>query len=116
MEIVKGASVKFSAVFYSIWTGDTATSTLANLTGGSGKLYVKNRDGDSDANAILTKVGTITDAVNGAMDFLIAASDTNILSYQILVCEFVAKDTNGSYIRSGVLPLTLVANVGKTLF
>jgi hypothetical protein len=116
MEMVKGASVKFSAVFYSVWTGDTATSILANLTGGSGKLYVKNRDGDSDANALFVKNGTITDAVNGAMDFLVAAADTNLLSYQNLVCEFVAKDNTGAYIRSGVLPFTLVANVGKTLF
>lgn len=116
MDIVKGASVKLTSTVYSYWSGNSATSILANLTGGTVKLYVKKRDGDSDADAILTKTGTITDAVNGVVDTLIAASDTNTLSFQNMVCEIVAKDNLGSYIRSGVLPFTLLPNVGKTLF
>lgn len=116
MDIIKGATVQVVSTIYSYWTGETGTSIIANLTGASGNLYAKKRDGDLDANAVFTKAGVITDALNGVMTFTIAAADTNGLSLTPLVYEIVVKLQDGTYIRNGVQPLILKANVGKTLF
>lgn len=116
MELVKGSSVKIVNTVYSNWTGDATTSLIANLTGATINMYVKKRDGDSDANALLTKSGNVTDAVNGVCEVVVAAGDTNNLSYMNLVYEIVVKLSDGTYVRSGVNLFTLLPNVGKTLF
>lgn len=115
-DIIKGATNKLSHTIYSVWTGQAATSTKANLTGGTVKTYFKQRDTDSDAAAILVIDGTVTDALNGGAETNITAAQTNDLSYGRLWVQTVAKDVNGNYHRSLPEFVNLVATVGKTLF
>lgn len=115
-DIIKGATQKLVHVIYSTWTGQAATSTKANLTGGTVKTYFKQRDTDSDAAAVLTITATITDALNGGAETNITAAQTNDLSYARLWVQTVAKDSTGNYHRSLPELVNLVATVGKTLF
>jgi hypothetical protein len=114
--IVKGSSVDILATVYSYWTGDASTSVIANLTGSTINAYFKNRPGDSDANAVFTKGGVVTDPTNGICKVTIAAADTNTLSQPKLYYEIVIKMADGTYIRTGVQDIILDPNVGKTLF
>jgi hypothetical protein len=116
MELIKGQSAKVQATVYSYWSGQAATSVLANLVGATIKTYIKERESDADSAALLTINGTVTDGPNGLCESAITAAQTNTLSFTRLVIETVAKLAGGDYIRSGVEPLILLPNVGKTLF
>lgn len=119
MDLIKGATYTVQVTFYSYWSGQAATSIPANITGATLKLYAKLRDGDSDANALFVKNGTVVDGPNGIASFTIAAADTNYLSYASVAWEAVAKLADGTtYIRNGANhdALNLLPNVGKTLF
>ena len=119
MDVIKGSSVAVGGVVYTNWTGDSSSSTLATpgqMTAATINLYVKQRETDSDANAVFTKSGTVLDINAATVQASVLASDTNILSYQNLVFELVVKLSDGTYHRSGVQPLNLKPNVGKTLF
>lgn len=113
--IVKGATQKITHVIYSKWTGDAATSILANLTGGSLKTYFKQRDTDSDASAILVIDGAVTDAVNGGAETNITPAQTISLSQAKLWVQTVAKDSVGANHRSTPELVDLVPTVGKTV-
>lgn len=116
MDIVKGTTGRINFTAYSYWSGNPATSTPANLTGSTTNAYFKNRDGDADAAAVLTKTGAISDAINGKGYIALTAAETVALSQSRLVYEIVTKLSDGSYTRTGVLVLNLLPNVGKTLF
>lgn len=116
MDVIKGSTFKISGIAYAYWTGEVATSVKANLAGATIKEYVKKRDTDSDAAALLTINGTVIDAPNGLYEIPFAAVDTNTLPYSKLFRETVVKLADGTYIRNGVQPLNLKPNVGKTLF
>ena len=119
MDVIKGSSIAVGGTVYTYWTGDASTSVLATsvqMTGATVNLYVKQRETDSDANAILTKSGSVLDLNAATVQASVLASDTNILSYQNMVCELVVKLSDGTYHRSGVVPFVLKPNVGKTLF
>jgi hypothetical protein len=116
IEIIKGSSVILESTVYSYWSGSVSSSITANLAGAIVKCYVKKRDGDSDANALLTINGTVTDTVNAICQVIITAAQTNGLSYPNVVFEIVVKLADGSYLRTGVEQLIIKPNVGKTLF
>ena len=119
MEFVKGSDLQLQGTVYTKWTGDISTSILATpvqMTGATCELYVKQRSTDSDANAVVVINGSVTDTVNALINFVIAASVTNSLSLQTLVCEAVTKLSDGTYQRSGLQPFTILPNVGDTLF
>lgn len=112
MDIVKGSSVKFSLTVYI----DDAATTLANLTGATIKLMVKNRITDPDASALVDRTGVVTDAVNGLAEVVMLAADSMALNYFSLKMEIVVKLSDGSYIRTGPIDLHLIEAVKKTLF
>lgn len=114
--IVKGSSFDVQLTIWSTWTGDAATSTLANLTGATGNVYFKQRPTDSDASALFTKAVSLVDPVNGTAKATVLAADTNERSQQKIVFEGVIKMADGTYIRTGVEDLVILPNVGKTLF
>lgn len=116
MEIIKGQTAEIRCTVYSFWSGQPATSTLANLTGATINAYFKNRDGDADVDALFTIAGVNVDAANGLCKIVIPASSTNGLNNTKIVFEVVVKLSNGEYIRNGVQDLILQPNVGKTLF
>lgn len=116
MEVIKGSTFKIIQVVYSYWSGQADTSTLANITGSTIKLFLKQRDSDPDSAALLTLNGTVTDGPNGECEVAFTAANTNDLSYSSLVYEVVVKLADSSYLRSGVLPFILKPNVGKVLF
>lgn len=117
MEVVKGSGFSIEHTFYKKWTGDETTSEPANLTGATIKTIVKIRASDPDSAALINKVGTITDAVNGKAITSYSGADTNGLSYSTLYYESVAKLADGAtFVRGGVRKLTLLPNVLKTLF
>lgn len=119
MDVIKGSSCVIGGVVYTNWTGDSSTSTLATpaqMTGATVNLYVKQRETDSDANAVLTISGTVLDINAATIQAVITATQTNTLSYQNMVYEIVVKLSDGTYHRSGVQPFILKPNVGKTLF
>lgn len=116
MDIIKGQSVSIISTVYSNWTGNPATSTIADITGSTIKMYVKVRETDLDAAAVLTLNGAVTDGPNGICTVPIAASDTNALSYTDIFYEIVVKLADGTYQRNGVQLFNLKPNLGKTLF
>jgi hypothetical protein len=117
LQTVKGATDKIVCTVYSVWTGSPSTSTVQDITGATIKGYFKNSEFDSDASAVFTKTGSITNATGGICEVPIAASDTNTLAQSVLYFEAVAKLSDGvTYIRSGSQPIALLSNVGKTLF
>jgi leucyl aminopeptidase (aminopeptidase T) len=116
MDIVKGSSVKVVGTVYSDWTGTVATSTVADLTGGTIKMFVKLRATDLDADALLTISGTVTNGPLGLCEVVVPASSTNTITYNDLFYEVVAKLAIGTYYRTGVLYFNLKPNVAKVLF
>jgi hypothetical protein len=52
-------------------------ATAYDLTGCTIKMYVKKKPTDLDAEAIITKTGTLTDAANGVAEFYLVPADTN---------------------------------------
>lgn len=117
MAIIRGRNATLECVVYSKWTGQASTSIPANLAGASVKCYIKKRPDDADSEVLIPVIdGSITDAVNGLVDVPITAANTNILSYQKVFFEVVAKTAGGVYIGNGVGELEIKPNVGKTLF
>lgn len=117
LRLVRGKTAKLTYLVYSIWTGIAATSTLANISGSTTKVYFKNKESDSDAEALFTLNGTIVDGPNGSGEVLIPAANTNELYQQKIVYEVVCKLSDGTtYIRGGSEDMILEPNVGKTLF
>ncbi|HQQ81947.1 MAG TPA: hypothetical protein PK059_02100 [Cyclobacteriaceae bacterium] len=116
IEIVKGSTVVISSTVYSTWTGQASTSTVADITGATINAYFKNSEFDADGSAVFTKTGSVVSGPAGTLTVTIAATDTNTLTQKYLVYEIVVKTSGGSYIRSGVDELTMLSNVGKTLF
>lgn len=115
MQIIKGSTGKLTHTFYSYWSGQESSSIRANLAGATITTYFKARSSDPDTAILLTKSGTVTDAVNGLAETALAASDTNALSYTKMVRETIAKLADGvTYIRE-VEEFELLANVKKTL-
>jgi len=51
--------------------------TAYNLSGCTIKMYIKKKLDDLDAEAVITKTGTIVQAANGIVEFYLSASDTN---------------------------------------
>lgn len=69
-----------------LYRGDDRTISLTvkkpdgsnyNLTGSTVRMYVKQRIGASDADAIISKIGTLIDPVNGVVEFYLVPDDTN---------------------------------------
>lgn len=116
MDIIKGSSVTDLFTVYSYWTGTASTSTIADITGATIKLYVKLRAEDADVDALLTLNGAVTDGINGIGNVPFAAADTNTIPFSNVFYEIVVKLTSGSFIRSGVQPFNIKPNVMKTLF
>ena len=117
MDVVKGRTATLVYTFYSYWSGETSTSTLANITGATIKFMAKLSDSDLDSAATISKTGSVTDGLNGLASVTLAASDTNSISQRQLMCECVAKLADGTtYIGAGVDTLNLKANLIKTLF
>lgn len=113
--ITKGQTTTLRHTIYSYWSGQESSSIKANLAGATINVYFKQRLTDADAAAVLTKTGTVVDAVNGGADTALAASDTNAMSYSKLFMETVAKLSDGTtYIRQ-VEEVTLNPNLRKTL-
>lgn len=114
MKIVKGSTIRINSVVYS----DNGI-TVASIVGATITAMFKKSHTDLDSAAVLVKtVGsgvTITDGVNGACETLLAAADTNGLSYTRLYFELLVKLSNGEHIRSGITELELEPNVVKTL-
>ena len=111
LEIVKGATARIRATVY---TDDGIT--VANLTGATLTAIFKKNARDLDADALFTVVPAILNAGDGTIEGTIAASQTNDLSYPVLYFELVAKLSDGSFIRSGVVEMALVPIALKTLF
>jgi hypothetical protein len=117
--MIKGRSTILECVVYSKWTGQASTSIPANLASATVKCYIKKRPDDDDTQVIIpvvNLVATITDAVNGLVEITVAPADTNVLSYQKVYFEVVAKTAGGAYIGNGVGEIEIKPNVGKTLF
>jgi hypothetical protein len=122
MEIVKGETATFEGTAYSYWTGVASTSTVADITGATIKTYIKRNINDADNAAVITITGTIVTPAAGLFRSTLLASDTNGLT-EITdkpvdwYFEHVVKLSDlTTYIRSGVQFLTILPNVGKTLF
>jgi hypothetical protein len=122
MEIVKGETGSFESVVYSYWSGSASTSTIADVTGATIKCYIKRNINDADGSAVLTLTGSVVLGPSGTIRVPIAAGDTNGLTEIVdrgvdWYAEQVVKMADGTtYIRSGVQPITVLPNVGKTLF
>jgi hypothetical protein len=116
MDIIKGRTATIICTIYSYWNGETSTSTPANLNGATVKLIAKLQDSDSDASAVFTINGTVTDPLNGVCSFTIPAATTNVISQRALTVEAVAKLSDGSYVGGGIDILNIKPNVLKTLF
>jgi hypothetical protein len=119
MDVIKGSSFAIGGTVYTVWTGDASTSTIATpvqMTGATVKLFVKQRETDSDANAILNISGTVVSTSLATVQASVTAAQTNDLSYQNLVFELVTKLSDGTFHRSGVDAFNLKPNVCKTLF
>lgn len=117
MNIIKGSTAVLQFTTYSYWSGDPATSTVANITGATIKAFIKQREGDADAAVVIPVIiGAVVDGINGIGSIPLTAANTNDLSYKSLVMEIVVKMADGTtYIRSGVFPLVIDSNVAKTL-
>ena len=116
MDIIKGESFSIDAVVYDKWTGETSTSTLANLTGATVKAYFKVLVSDSDAAALLTKTGTITDVLNGGASVQVLASDTINWTYAQVWYQVVAKLADGTFRFGQSTRLDVKPSVLKSLF
>lgn len=113
MEVIKGETLNIKSKVYL----DVDQRLLANCTGSTSTMMVKAREGDSDASAIITKAGSISDGPNGEISFSFSAAETLALpSYHKVVFEIVVKLADGTFIRTGVDDLYLLSNVLKTLF
>jgi len=51
--------------------------TVYSLTGCTVNMYIKEEMDDLNVEAIISKSGTLTDAVNGVVEFYLIPSDTN---------------------------------------
>lgn len=122
MEIVKGETAIFSGVAYSYWSGVASTSTLADITGSTIKTYIKKNVNDADGAAVATLTGTVTSGPAGTFTSTLPASTSNawteITDKSVdWFLEHVVKLADGTtYIRSGVQFLSILPNLGKTLF
>lgn len=116
IEIIKGRTATLSGVVYSTWTGYASTSTVADISGGTVKAYFKNSEFDLDASAVVTLTGSVVSGPAGTYTVPILASDTNALTQRDLFYEVVVKVGATTYYGSGSDVITLLNNVGKTLF
>lgn len=116
MDIVRGSSVVISCTVYSYWSGTSATSVVADLTGAEVRLLVKLRPADDDAAALLNKAGGVINPAAGLMEVGIDAADTNDIPYSDMYYEIVTKLSDSTFIRNGVEYFNLKPNVLKTLF
>jgi hypothetical protein len=116
MEIIKGSAFDIEATIYRVWTGDLSTSVPEDLTDAEVKCIVKIGVSDKDSDAVLTKDGVITDAVEGLCTVSFDADDTNDLSYAKIYYEIVAKLADGKIRRTGLKELYINSNLMKDLF
>jgi len=121
MEIVKGESATIESTTYSYWSGEAASSTIADITGGTVKFMLKRNFTDADGSAILNLSGAIISGPAGTCRVTIAATDTNSLTditdHQVdWYYEIVVKLVDGTtYIRSGVQFITILPHAIKAL-
>lgn len=108
--IVKGATIKIQATVY-----EDDLITPANLTGADIQIMFKKNARDLDANALFSVTPSILSAGNGTIEGVVAASQTNDLSFKIIYFEIVAK-IGTVFIRSGIEELELEEHVLKTLY
>lgn len=122
MEIIKGETASLESTVYSYWSGTASSSTIADITGSTIKCYIKRNYTDADVSAVLTLTGAIVSGPAGTCRVPVTATDTNTLTeitdravdwYYEIVVKLADATT---YIRSGVRVVTILPNVGKTLF
>ena len=108
--MIKGSTLKIQATIY-----EDDEITPANLTGANITIMFKKNARDLDANALFSVTPSIISAGDGTIEGIVAASQTNDLSFKVLYFEIVAK-IGTTFIRSGIQELELEEHVLKTLY
>lgn len=119
MEIVKGSSASIDGTVYSYWSGVAATSTVADVTGGSVTCLIKRNFTDADNQAVLTLIGSVVSGPAGTVRVPITAAATNALTeisanqvdwyYEVLV------KVGTTYYRTGVQFISILPHAILTL-
>lgn len=114
MDIIKGEDFEIYATVYQEWTGDAATSQVANCAGASVSCMLKNRPDDADASAVLNLNGSVVNAPNGRVKVPVTAAQTNALGQAKLYGEILVK-LSGNVYRRAKFELNMEGNVIKVL-
>ena len=108
--MIKGSSFKVIANVYL-----DRSRSLANVAGSTVQLIVKKSFNDSDALALFSVNGVVSDASTGEVQAGLTATQTNTIKYPMIYWEIVVKLLDGSVIRSGVSKEPVESNVLKAI-
>ena len=107
--------MKKAQTIYTLIKFTTASGGPLNITNGTVTLMIKESENDIDADAIISKTGTILDAVNGLAKVELTPTEANGIPSTPLVAEGMVVFADGNLHRTKTLKTFFEPNVIKAI-